>query len=73
MDGLIALWLFGSFVKGETTPIIARLSLRAPRDYADVFRILGEAVVLPQELADQMQNMARLSNLLVHIHWTIDH
>jgi len=27
--------------------LIARLGLRAPQDYADVFRILGEAGILP--------------------------
>lgn len=53
--------------------IIARLGLRAPQDYADVFRILGEAGILPQELANQMQDMARFRNLLVHLYWTIDH
>lgn len=53
--------------------IIARLGLRAPQDYADVFRVLNEARILPQELANRMQDMARFRNLLVHLYWTIDH
>ena len=53
--------------------LIARLGLRAPQDYADVFRILGEAGILPQDLAEPMQDMARFRNLLVHLYWTIDH
>lgn len=53
--------------------LIARLGLRAPQDYADVFRILGEAGILPQDLTEPMQDMARFRNLLVHLYWTIDH
>jgi uncharacterized protein YutE (UPF0331/DUF86 family)/predicted nucleotidyltransferase len=52
--------------------LIARLGLRAPQDYADVFRILGEARVLPWELAEEMMDMARFRNLLVHVYWEID-
>jgi uncharacterized protein YutE (UPF0331/DUF86 family) len=46
--------------------------LRAPQDYADVFRILGEAGILPQDLTEPMQDMARFRNLLVHLYRTID-
>ncbi|MCS7193098.1 MAG: DUF86 domain-containing protein [Armatimonadetes bacterium] len=53
--------------------IISRLRLRAPKDYADVFKILAEAQVLPYELAQQMMDMARFRNLLVHLYWEIDH
>jgi uncharacterized protein YutE (UPF0331/DUF86 family)/predicted nucleotidyltransferase len=52
--------------------MIARLGLRAPQDYAEVFRILGEEQILPPELATQMMDMARLRNLLVHIYWETD-
>jgi uncharacterized protein YutE (UPF0331/DUF86 family)/predicted nucleotidyltransferase len=53
--------------------LIARLSLRPPSDYADVFQALGEAQILPWELAQQMMDMARFRNLLVHVYWAIDH
>jgi uncharacterized protein YutE (UPF0331/DUF86 family) len=53
--------------------IIARLGLRAPSDYGDVFRILGEANVLPTAAAQEMMDMARFRNLLVHVYWAIDH
>jgi len=53
--------------------LIARLALRAPQDYADVFRILSEAQIVPYELAQKMMDMARFRNLLVHVYWTIDH
>ncbi|MCD5407958.1 DUF86 domain-containing protein [Candidatus Bipolaricaulota bacterium] len=53
--------------------IIARLGLRAPQDYADVFKLLEEAKVLPGETARQMMDMARFRNLQVHVYWEIDH
>ncbi len=53
--------------------LIARLGLRPPADYADVFRVMGEGELLPSELIDQMTDMARFRNLLVHVYWAIDH
>lgn len=53
--------------------VVARLGLRAPKDYADVFKILAEAQVLPNDLAQRMMDMARFRNLLVHLYWEIDH
>lgn len=53
--------------------VVARLGLRAPKDYADVFIILAEAQVLPNDLAQRMMDMARFRNLLVHLYWGIDH
>lgn len=53
--------------------LVARLGLRAPQDYADLFRVLGQAQVLPWPLAEQMMDMARFRNLLVHVYWAIDH
>ena len=53
--------------------LIARLGLRPPADYADVFRVMGEAQLLPAELIDQMTDMASFRNLLVHVYWAIDH
>ncbi len=53
--------------------VIARMRLRAPRDYADVFRILQEAGVLSEDAAQAMADMARFRNLLVHVYWELDH
>jgi uncharacterized protein YutE (UPF0331/DUF86 family)/predicted nucleotidyltransferase len=53
--------------------LIARLGLRPPAEYADVFRALAEAKILPGELAQQMMDMARFRNLLVHVYWALDH
>jgi uncharacterized protein YutE (UPF0331/DUF86 family)/predicted nucleotidyltransferase len=53
--------------------LVARKRLGVPRDYADVFRILGRAGVLSPELVEAMADMARLRNLIVHLYSTIDH
>ncbi len=53
--------------------LIARLGLRAPKDYADVFRLLAEAQVVRSDLREQMMETAKLRNLLVHVYWAIDH
>jgi uncharacterized protein YutE (UPF0331/DUF86 family)/predicted nucleotidyltransferase len=53
--------------------LIARLGLRPPQDYADVFRILRDANILPSECAEAMVDMARFRNLLVHLYWQLDY
>ena len=49
--------------------LIARLGLRPPQDYGDVFRISQNAKDIPSECAEAMVNMARFRNLLVHLYW----
>jgi uncharacterized protein YutE (UPF0331/DUF86 family)/predicted nucleotidyltransferase len=53
--------------------LIARLGLRPPQDYGDVFRILRDAYILPSEYAEAMVDMARFRNLLVHLYWQLDY
>jgi len=53
--------------------LIARLGLRPPQDYGDVFRILRDADILPSECAEAMVDMARFRNLLVHLYWHLDY
>lgn len=52
--------------------LIARNDLRLPEDYADVFRVLSEAGVLPQEFLPTLTQMARFRNRLVHLYWDVD-
>ncbi len=52
--------------------LISKNSLGTPEDYGDVFRLLGKAGVLPAEFADQLVNIARFRNRLVHIYWEVD-
>ena len=53
--------------------LIARLGLRPPQDYGDVFRILRDANILPSECAEAMVDMARFRTLLVHLYWQLDY
>uniref|UniRef100_Q2RM18 DUF86 domain-containing protein n=1 Tax=Moorella thermoacetica (strain ATCC 39073 / JCM 9320) TaxID=264732 RepID=Q2RM18_MOOTA len=52
--------------------IIARNNLRIPEDYADTFRILGEAGIFPPEFVTTLIKMTRFRNRLVHIYWDVD-
>ena len=46
--------------------------LRAPDDYADAFRILGEIGMLSEDFVRKLIEMARFRNRLVHIYWNVD-
>lgn len=52
--------------------LVARGGGRAPRDYADCFIVLKEMGVLPPDLSERLQAMARFRNLLVHLYWKVD-
>ncbi|MCL5966144.1 MAG: DUF86 domain-containing protein [Deltaproteobacteria bacterium] len=52
--------------------VIARNGLRAPEDYADTFRVLGERNLFAPEFVDALIQMVRFRNRLVHIYWNID-
>jgi len=41
--------------------------------YAECFAILGEAGIVPMELSQNLQRMARSRNMLVHMYWEIDY
>ena len=51
---------------------IASEGYRAPSDYTDAFRSLDEAGVLPSDLAERLEGMARFRNLLVHQYAEVD-
>ncbi|WP_258360845.1 type VII toxin-antitoxin system HepT family RNase toxin [Moorella sulfitireducens] len=52
--------------------IIAQNNWRIPEDYADTFRVLGEAGIFPPEFVGTLISMARFRNRLVHIYWDVD-
>jgi uncharacterized protein YutE (UPF0331/DUF86 family) len=52
--------------------IISRLSLKNPKDFADVFKVLAEANVVKKENLITYQTMARFRNRIVHIYWDVD-
>jgi uncharacterized protein YutE (UPF0331/DUF86 family) len=47
-------------------------SVRAPESYADVFRSMAEADLLPKDLAARLAEGARQRNVLVHLYMDID-
>lgn len=53
--------------------ITAKRLQTVPEDYAACFGALGDAGIIPPELATRLQQMARFRNLLVHVYWTIDY
>ena len=53
--------------------VTTRRLRKAPEDYAACFATLGEAGVLPADLSDRLQQMARFRNLLVHVYWKLDY
>ncbi len=48
--------------------IISRKEFRRPKDYKDIFLILGDEKVLPFDFSRSIMNMARYRNRLVHIY-----
>ena len=46
---------------------------KAPEDYAACFATLEGAGLVPHELSDRLQQMARFRNLLVHMYWKLDY
>jgi uncharacterized protein YutE (UPF0331/DUF86 family) len=54
------------------TQLVMERSVRAPENYADVFRAMAEADLLPRDLADRLSEAAKQRNLLVHLYMEID-
>lgn len=52
--------------------IIARNGLRVPEDYGDTFRVLAENGVYDQAFSEELRNMAKFRNRLVHLYWELD-
>jgi uncharacterized protein YutE (UPF0331/DUF86 family) len=51
--------------------IIARNGFRAPEDYGDTFRVMSEEGALREEFSDELVNMAKFRNRLVHLYWEV--
>ena len=52
--------------------VIAAKGFRAPRDYADSFRVLEEQAILNAEQGLKLRHMAKFRNRLVHLYGDID-
>ncbi len=53
--------------------VAARRLRTAPEDYAACFAALSEAGIIPLDLTERLQRMARFRNLLVHVYGKIDY
>jgi uncharacterized protein YutE (UPF0331/DUF86 family) len=54
------------------TQLVMERSVRAPENYADVFKSMAEADLLPTDLAGRLGEAAKQRNLLVHLYMEID-
>lgn len=52
--------------------IIGSEGMRSPEGYRDVFSVLNENEIIPDELTRNLRMMAGLRNRLVHLYWEID-
>jgi len=52
--------------------IIASERYRAPKDYSDSFTVLEEKGIIPADLGQQLRQMAKFRNRLVHLYGEID-
>ncbi|MFY9303018.1 MAG: DUF86 domain-containing protein [Atribacterales bacterium] len=52
--------------------ILSREHWGVPGSYADGFAFLGERGIIPESLAQNLANMAKFRNLLVHLYWKVD-
>jgi uncharacterized protein YutE (UPF0331/DUF86 family) len=52
--------------------VIARNGYRVPEDYADTFKVMAEAGAFDPDFSDDLRNMAKFRNRLVHLYWQVD-
>lgn len=52
--------------------IVASEGYRAPKDYGDVFQVLGENGVVNIEDVQILKEMVKFRNRLVHLYWDIE-
>ena len=52
--------------------VIARNNWGIPKDYAEIFEILGQRKVIPKDFAGELTKMARFRNRIVHLYWKVD-
>lgn len=52
--------------------LISRLGLRRFEGYKELFTILGEADIIPNDFVPTLREMAGFRNMLVHLYWEVD-
>ncbi len=51
--------------------IISRSGLERPREYKDIFLILGRNGIIPYSFAERLIPMVKFRNRLVHLYWEV--
>ena len=52
--------------------VISRNGYRVPEDYGDTFRVMGDVEAIDSDFSEELTNMAKFRNRLVHLYWEID-
>ena len=52
--------------------VISLNGYRAPEDYGDTFKIMEEAGVFNTDFSQDLRNMVKFRNRLVHLYWEVD-
>lgn len=52
--------------------IVSDQGLRAPKDYADIFKVLAENNIFLTEDVQTLKQMVQFRNRLVHVYWEIE-
>jgi uncharacterized protein YutE (UPF0331/DUF86 family) len=52
--------------------IVAKKGGRAPQDYGDCFKLMAELGILEENISNQLAQMAKFRNLLMHLYWQVD-
>ena len=52
--------------------VIARNGYRVPEDYGDTFKVMAEVGAFDTDFSDDLRNMAKFRNRLVHLYWQVD-
>lgn len=53
--------------------VAAKRLKKVPGEYAECFANLSDAGIIPMDLSENLQRMARFRNLLVHMYWKVDY
>jgi uncharacterized protein YutE (UPF0331/DUF86 family)/predicted nucleotidyltransferase len=53
--------------------ITVKTGLGVPQEYRQVGKILRESGIVPADLGTQLEAMAGMRNVLVHLYWDVDH
>lgn len=52
--------------------VISRNGYRVPEDYGDTFRVMGDVGAIDSDFSEELTNMAKFRNRLVHLYLEID-